>query len=124
MNAGKLAAALDEIRERAADEASGIDRAPEDQPWACEDVPRLLAALDAVLAQHQPGRIVILGALCPRHEAHRHFSITGTEAADIVACQDCPATVYGSCAGCGPQVRLDLCPVRAAIAAALLGGES
>jgi hypothetical protein len=80
-----------------------------------------VAALEKVLAQHQPGPFVILGALCPRHETHRHFSITSAEAAGIVACQECKATVYNSCAGCGPRVRLDSCPERAAIKAGLLG---
>ena len=78
-------------------------------------------ALEAVLAQHQPGRIVVLGALCPKHENHRHFSITSTEAASVMDCRECAATVYDSCAGCGPQVRLDSCPVRSAISASLLG---
>ena len=46
-------------------------------------------------------------------------------AADVTACPDCPATVYVSCAGCGPHVPLDSCPVRTAISAALLGeGET
>jgi hypothetical protein len=88
-----------------------------------EDVPRLLAAVEAVLEQHRPGRIGILGALCPRHENHRHFSITSMEATDVVACQDCSATVYDSCTGCGPQMRLDSCPARTAISRALLGEE-
>lgn len=33
----------------------------------------------------------------------------------------CTATVYSSCTGCGPQVSLDSCPVRAAISDGLLG---
>ena len=86
-----------------------------------EDVPRLLAAVEAVLELHRPGKIVIFGAVCDRHEAHRHFSITALEAADVVACPDCAASVYDSCAGCGPQVRLDQCVTRVAISAALLG---
>ena len=72
-------------------------------------------AVEAVLAQHQPGRVVVLGALCSRHEAHRHFSITSTEAADVTACQDCAATVYVYCTGCGPSASLDSCPARTAI---------
>jgi hypothetical protein len=84
--------------------------------------PRLLAALDAVLKLHQPGRVTILGALCKRHENHRHFSITRTEADDVRACPDCVARVYISCAGCGPQVSVDACPVRAAITAELTKG--
>ena len=87
--------------------------------------PRFLAAFKKMLAQHQPGRIVILGALCPEHENHRHFSITSTEAAGITACPDCAANVYVSCAGCGPQKPLDLCQVRTAITRELLrGGET
>ena len=91
-----------------------------------EDVPRLLAAVEGVLALHQRGRSVILGALCPRHKSHRYFSITRTEAADVVACQACEATVYDSCTGCGPQMwqmSLGSCPARTAISAALLGEE-
>ena len=40
-----------------------------------DSLPRLIKALNAVLAKHQPGRVLITGALCPRHENHRHFSI-------------------------------------------------
>jgi hypothetical protein len=87
------------------------------------DVPRLLAAVKAALVQHQPGRVLITGALCPRHENHRHFSITGTEAASVRDCPDCAAAVWTSCAGCAPQMPLDSCPVRTAISAALLGEE-
>lgn len=89
-----------------------------------DSLPRLLKALNAVLAQHQPGRVLITGALCPRHENHRHFSITGTEAASVRDCPDCAAAVWTSCAGCGPQMPLDSCPARTAISAALLGGEN
>ena len=86
----------------------------------CYYAPRLLAAVEAVLAQHQPGRVLITGALCPRHENHRHFSITGTEAASVRDCPDCAASVWTSCAGCPPQMPLDSCPVRSAISAALM----
>lgn len=84
------------------------------------DVPHLLAAVEAVLKPHQRGPIVILGALCPRHENHRYFSITAVEAADVIACPECTATVRDSCAYCGPQVPREACPVRAAISRALL----
>ena len=87
-------------------------------------MPRLVAALEAVLKLHQPGRVMILGALCKRHESHRHFSITSTEADSVRACQDCTATVYRSCTGCGPQVSVDACPNRAAITAALIAKET
>jgi len=89
-----------------------------------EGIARLVAAVDAILAQHQPGPVVVLGALCPRHEAHRHFSITSAEVADVTACPDCPATVYVSCAGCGRPVRLDSCPARSAITRALTGEDT
>jgi hypothetical protein len=90
---------------------------------ARQAVPRLLAAAQAALEPHRPGRIVIIGDLCNRHEAHRRFSITSTEAAHIVACADCPATAYLSCDGCGIGMPLDRCPARAAITRALLGSE-
>ena len=88
------------------------------------DVYPLLAALEAVLEMHRPGRIAVLGSLCKLHESHRYFSITSTEAAGVVACADCTAAVYESCAGCGTQMRLDRCPARAAIARELLSKES
>ena len=89
------------------------------------DVPRLLAAVRKVLEPHQRGPVVILGALCPRHENHRYFSISAVEAADVIACPECTATVRDSCAYCGTQVPLDACPVRSAISRELLGeGET
>lgn len=109
----RVAAYLEEVRADADDEAAGLT--------AERDVPRLLAALEAVLAQHQPGRIAVLGALCSRHKDHRYFSITSTEAADVTACPDCAATVYVSCEGCGLPMRLDSCPARAAISRELSG---
>ena len=83
--------------------------------------PRLFAAVQKVLAQHQPGRTVVTGALCPRHENHRHFSITGTEAASVRDCPDCAAAVWTSCAGCAPQMPLESCPARTVIIGELLG---
>lgn len=87
------------------------------------DASKLADAVEAVLALHGPGRIALVGRLCKRHENHRHFSITSVEAADVVRCPDCTATVYDSCAGCGTQTRLAQCPVRSAITTALLGGS-
>jgi len=84
------------------------------------DVPRLVAAIEAVLKPHQPGRFVIAGILCPEHGHHRFFSITDSEAADVAACPDCPAAVYRSCSGCPTSVRLDKCPVRSVITRELL----
>ena len=89
-----------------------------------QHIPALLAMVEGVLAPHEPGRVVILGGLCARHESHRHFSITSTEAADVAACPDCTAAVYVSCAGCGLPVRWDSCPVRKAITCELPGGDS
>ncbi len=124
----RLTAALEEIRERqrsASDVSQGWQRLDERrsaQIKSCyEDVPRLLAALDAVLKPHQPGRFVVFGSVCKRHENHPHFSITAAEAAHVQDCQDCTATVYRSCAGCGSQVPVEQCPVRNAIATAMSG---
>jgi hypothetical protein len=87
------------------------------------DVPRLLAVADAVLDLHKPGRVTIVGALCPEHENHRFFSITRTEAADVAACPDCAGAVYETCAGCGTSARLDRCPTREAVSRALGIGQ-
>jgi hypothetical protein len=87
------------------------------------DVPRLVRAVRAALKSHEPGRRIVTGSLCERHETHRYFSITATEAADVTDCPDCTATVYDSCWACGDHVRLDSCPVRAAIASELLGED-
>ncbi len=81
----------------------------------------LVAALEAVLKPHQPGRVNILGALCERHENYRYFSITRTEADDLRACGDCDVTLYASCAGCGLHMRADACPVREAITREITG---
>lgn len=86
---------------------------------AREDVPRLLAAVDEVLKPHHPGRIAVIGALCGTHENHRYFSITQPEAAAVIACPDCAATVYASCAECGEGTPFTQCTVRAAITSAL-----
>jgi hypothetical protein len=88
------------------------------------DSPRLLAALRKVLKPHQPGARVVLGNLCDHHEVCRHFSITATEAAGVMACTDCKADVYQSCTGCGTHVSVDKCPVRTAITRELLSKEA
>ena len=59
-----LSAALDGIRARIAKVTDGLDFMPDGEPWPVEDGTRLLAAVDAVLAKHQPGRFALLGALC------------------------------------------------------------
>lgn len=120
-----LAAELAAIRERAAID-NGI--AWKQGRLSAEVLPRLVAAVERLLKPHQPGRIAILGGLCKRHEAHRYFSITSTEAASVTECPDCTAAAYVSCAGCddgrGAGVALDLCPVRSAISAELLGQDA
>lgn len=117
-----LSAELDAIRDRHWHSfAPGAARARLIE--AAEDVPRLLTAVDAVLAPHQPGPFTIIGKLCKRHESHRYFSITRTEAAGVRDCADCTASLYTSCAGCGQYVSLDSCPVRSPILAALTGKE-
>jgi hypothetical protein len=87
-------------------------------------MPLLIAAIEKVLDLHQSGCVTILGALCKRHENHRHFSITSIEADDVRACPDCVARVYVSCAGCGQHMSADACPVRLIITRELTGKEA
>ena len=105
-----LTAALGQIRNRAEQITREHDPADciADLGGTCtgHDAERLLAVADAVLELHQPGSIAIAGALCPRHENHRFFSISSTEAADVEACPDCPAAVYVTCTGCGDRACL------------------
>jgi hypothetical protein len=111
------------FRDRAEDLTDHDDERCADPQKSCtgHDALRMADALDAILKQHQPGRIVLFGSLCERHESHRYFSITATEAADVQACPDCSATVCNSCTGCGPSVSIDSCPARNAITSALTG---
>lgn len=51
--ADPAAAYLAEAKQRAREEILCSDRAPEDPPWSCEDVPRLAAAVEVALARHQ-----------------------------------------------------------------------
>ena len=88
--------------------------------WPCH-AHLLGAALDAVLKPHQPGRIIIFGALCKVHENYRHFSVTQNEADDVAACEACKATVYTSCSGCGAEIPITRCAVRNDITRELLG---
>ena len=79
------------------------------------------AAVEAVLRPHQPGRIVIMGALCAAHEAHRHFSITGTEAQAVRDCPECAGEPFVICTGCAGATAFTDCPVRKVVAVELLG---
>lgn len=128
----RVATSLDRIRADIAERDASI-RADWGNPATVADfnaaqdklaarVPPLLAAIEAVLKPHQPGPVTIFGSLCKRHENHRHFSITATEAEDVQSCPECEAAVYTSCAGCHPAP-LDYCQVRSAISAALLGPQ-
>lgn len=117
--AGELAA----IRERASqitDEHGPGDCDLNGGPCTGHDAERLAAAVEAVLALHQPGPFVILGYLCPAHASHRHFSITDPEAAGVRACPDCTADARRSCKGCDGRP----CPTYRAVAAALMGEAS
>lgn len=114
-----LLAQLAAMRTRAQEERSYLNLAPGDEASPADDVLRLLAIPEALLKAHQPGTNVIFGGLCKRHENHRFFSITATEAQDVRDCGDCEAAVDRACTGCVPQVDVRRCPVRALIAAAL-----
>lgn len=94
---------------------------PGPQPRWLDDVPALAAAVEAVLAPHRPGRIVIMGSLCAAHEAHRHFSITGTEAQAVRDCPECAGEPFVICTGCAGATAFTGCPVRKTVAAALMG---
>ena len=94
----KVAAALAGMRERNDQWIASMaltEASVNDSPFG--DLRRALAAVEAVLEMHQPGRIMVLGALCKDHEGYRHFSITSTEAARNRACPDCAATANVSC---------------------------
>ena len=82
---------------------------------------RLLAAVEAVLALHQPGPFVLLGALCKDHAVYPHFSITSTEADHVRECSDYSASVSVSCTCGHPDI--ERCPHREAITRELLGKE-
>ena len=110
----KVAAALAGMRERNDQWIASMaltEASVNDSPFG--DLRRALAAVEAVLKLHQPGRIMVLGALCKDHEGYRHSSITSTEAARIRACPDCAATANVSCS-CG-YAAFDRCPHRTAI---------
>jgi hypothetical protein len=118
--ADRVAAKLDWLRTI----LPAVAASPEsfDMEEVAGDFGRLLAATEAVAALHQPGRFVVLGAVCKEHEAYPNFSITSTEAQHLKDCPDCPATVSVSCT-CG-YPDLDRCPHRAAITDELLGKEN
>jgi hypothetical protein len=105
----RLTARLDQIRRRQAMNNHS-------------DCAALLGAVEAVLKLlHQPGPVVVLGALCKDHRELRHFSITGTEADRLRDCPDCSATVTLSCS-CGHH-DFERCAHRVVITAKLLGKE-
>lgn len=117
-----LAAELAAIRERSEVSSCHHGRLVTAHAISAHDVPRLLAAVGRVLALHQPGRFVVLGAVCEKHEPYASFSITSTEAQHLKDCPDCPATVSVSCT-CG-YPDLDRCPHRVAITDELLSKDN
>jgi hypothetical protein len=82
----------------------------------------LLVAVEAVLELHQPGPVLLLGALCKNHAEYRFFSIDSTEQERLRACPDCQAVLRIHCT-CGSG-RFDRCRARVAITSALLGEEN
>ncbi len=61
------------------------------------DNARLLAAVEAVLAAHQPSRRAINGDLCDVHESTRWFSFTEEEGQRVTDCPDCKGVVVQVC---------------------------
>lgn len=84
----QLTAALAEVRERVDQSRYASAIAPHIASAA--DVPRLLAALDALLARHVP-KTVSVTHLCG---GHRRIIVEG--------CPDCTTTVHKVCAACDP----------------------
>jgi hypothetical protein len=126
----RLAAYLAEVRERAATlgepgaayrsligRAQGLDSAA--------DVPRLLGAVEAVLARHQP-KTVTVRQLCLRH-ASGGWDGVRTVGQQFGACPDCTEREQVTCTGCDPICPDDnaweKCPERAAITRELLTKE-
>jgi hypothetical protein len=128
--ADPVVAELARIRDRAEDEMRHVDRAPEDVPWSCEDVPRLLAALEAVLELHKP----VVRCTSRPCDDHRFVSrgllrpISWQEwRAEVDACTVCTATERQVCATCRntcPDDDVWPCPTAAVISRALLGEEA
>ncbi len=105
-----LTGALDVIREH----ATAVSRLRLENPGielgtaavllsAAADVPRLLAAVDAVLARHVP-RTVTVRNLCPAHSTSDQLRrmTSREERAVIDACPDCRREQVTECAGCDP----------------------
>lgn len=120
-----LTAALDEIRERYRHgDPDGFGAVLARTHGAPQDVPRLLAAVDAVLARHVPKTITV------RHLCGSAHSLTGPQGRaffDAVdTCPDCVKEDQTVCAACDPVCPDDNqwpCADVAAITRALLGED-
>jgi len=92
---------------------------------AKDDVPRLLAAVEAVLAFHQPKTVTVRRFCGPHASLARIAEVTGAE---IVACPDCSDNEVVTCTGCDPVCPDDNfwpCATVRAITTELLGeGEA
>jgi len=123
---GPVAAELAAIRERWSKVAyvglrPEVVPEPGHQPEWLPDVPRLLAAVEAVLAMHKPTGIVGEVQLCDRHASYV-YPVSPAVVADRRECPGChvverPRCWHGSCPDEWP------CPDYAAISAALLGKD-
>jgi hypothetical protein len=121
-DADNLTSALDAIRDRRARSTSCVsarDLPDGDNRSAASaaDVPRLLAAVDAVLALHKPFGCLTVRP-CPEH------AIFGTQELSPDThrnCADCVYEEWDQCAECGPDVRFP-CPTYLAISRELTGG--
>lgn len=87
------------------------------------DVPRLLAAVEAVLARHvrqeQPVRSYDLDLRCPAH----HWTTAAASVADIRNCPDCTYREHRVCANPDCREHGWPCPDYQAIATELLRGN-
>jgi hypothetical protein len=117
----KLTASLDEIRERSERGLRGWIR---DRYDSADDVPRLLAAVDAVLQRHQPKPRTTVHP-CPEHSIFAPAGVTISRDTRR-NCPDCRYAESIACAACDPVCPDDNvwpCKDYLAISRALLGED-
>jgi hypothetical protein len=130
-----LAAALAGIRDRSERPVPGVSALPVSNPAvrsfmeSAADVPRLLAAVEAMLGHHVP-RAVTVHRTCFIHRrgsAFRRGVSVSQWKAEVEACVDCSRVDVTQCAACDPVCPDDNvwpCADVKAISAALLGEDA